>query len=101
MTLFVYRLGGVPEAERPTVRIFRSHEIALETTFRPDRVSVSGTSNGPHIAELWILTTVRSTSSLLTPRASWGPRTWQGWLIVALLTPVVVGITIFGTVQNS
>lgn len=31
----------------------------------------------------------------------WGPRTWQGWLIVALLTAVVVGMTIVGALQNS
>jgi hypothetical protein len=31
----------------------------------------------------------------------WGPRTWQGWLIVALLTAVVVGITILGALQNN
>ena len=33
--------------------------------------------------------------------AGWGPRTWQGWLIVALFTAVVVGITIFWTIQNN
>lgn len=31
----------------------------------------------------------------------WGPRTWQGWLIVALFTALVLGITIFGTMWNS
>jgi hypothetical protein len=31
----------------------------------------------------------------------WGPRTWQGWLIVGLLTAVVIGITIFGAAQSN
>ena len=30
----------------------------------------------------------------------WGPRTWQGWLIVALFTGVVADFAIFESVNN-
>jgi len=30
----------------------------------------------------------------------WGPRTWQGWLIMALITAAVIGITIYGASQS-
>ena len=33
--------------------------------------------------------------------AGWGPRTRRGCLTIAVFTAVVVGITVFGTMQNS
>lgn len=32
--------------------------------------------------------------------AGWGPRTWQGWLIMALFTAVIIGITVFISLRS-